>query len=118
MLLRMSSLFLRTLRDDPADAGAAADELDRLADLLAGCDGPYDYVSASTGEVLTACEEPDVTSLSLVLHYLERCEISAAEGAEWAVFRTGNAVIAVSAPGDEGLADVLPDLLDALSADS
>ena len=101
-----------------ADAEQAADELDRLAALLADCDGPYDYVSASTGEVLTACEEPDITSLSPVLQYLERCEIAAVEGAEWAVFRTGNAVVSVSAPGDEGLGDVLPDLLETLDADA
>ena len=99
------------------DATAAAAERDRLADLLAGCDEPFDYVSASTGEVLTRCEAPVVTSLHPVLQYDEHCDIGTPQGTDWAVFRTGNAVVAVSAPGGEGLFDALPQLLEALGAE-
>ncbi|MGY1812154.1 hypothetical protein [Blastococcus sp. SYSU D00820] len=97
---------------------AASRELTRLEDLLLACEGPYDYISRGTGEVLTRCAAPVVAAGAPVLQYVEECEISAGQTYDYAVFRTGNAVVALSAQSGGGLFDALPDLLDAFSADA
>jgi hypothetical protein len=98
------------------DGGSADRELERLRSLAADC-GPHDYISKSSGVVLTRCEPLVVESLAPVLRYEEVCDIDPGVAYAFAVFRAGNAVVGLSAPSVSELDAALPHLLEVLHAD-
>jgi hypothetical protein len=97
------------------DTGAASAEMDRLSGLVAGC-GPHDYISASDGSVLARCDAPIVGNLGSVIRYEQVCDLAPGDAWAYAIFQTGNAVVAINAPTAGELDAILPVILGSLQA--
>jgi hypothetical protein len=97
------------------DAGSATEEVSRLISLVADC-GPHDYVSESSGEVLTRCDAPVVAALAPVIRYEQVCDLDPGVPYAFAIFQAGNAVVGLSAPTAGELDALLPVMLAELQA--
>ena len=91
------------------DAGEASREFARLRSLVADC-GAHDYISESSGTVLTRCEAPIVESLAPVIRYEQVCDLNPTA---WptAIIQSGNAVVALGAPTKAELDALLPGMM-------